>query len=77
MIETYKTNDIILASTLKLKGYPIVDIQRHGNIGTFVFHDVEDKHIKEFDLGQSLVEPLQFNNTIKSLTTAVRRLVND
>lgn len=72
--EKFRTTDINLASVLKLKGYVLADIERNGNKGTFVFLDVEDDDIKEFDLGKTLVEPVSFNNTIKQLTTSVRRM---
>lgn len=74
MIEIFKTQDIILAAVLKLKGFEITDIERMGNKGTFVFSSVSKQVVREFDLGKSLVEPITFNQAIKSLTTAVRRM---
>jgi len=73
-IENFKTTDIILASVLKLKGYTMSDIERNGNKGTFVFTDVNQDDVKEFDLGKTRVEPVTFNNAIKQLTTSVRRM---
>lgn len=73
-MEKFKTTDINLASVLKLKGYTLTDIERNGNKGTFVFLGVKDDDVKEFDLGKTLVEPVTFNNTIKQLTTSVRRM---
>lgn len=70
----FKTTDIILAAVLKLQGYTLENIIRHGNKGTFVFADVADADINEFDLGKSRVEPVTFNNAIKQLTTSVRRM---
>lgn len=74
IMEKFKTTDINLASVLKLKGYTLTDIERNGNKGTFVFLGVKDDDVKEFDLGKTLVEPVTFNNTIKQLTTSVRRM---
>ena len=74
MIEVFKTTDIVLAAVLKLKGYELDEIIRNGNKGTFVFADVDDEVIEEFDLGKSRVEPVTFNNAIKQLTTSVRRM---
>ena len=71
---TFRTTDIILASVLKLKGFSLIDIERNGNKGTFVFSKVSDQIIKDFDLGKILIEPVSFNNTIKQLTTSVRRM---
>ena len=70
----YKTTDIVLASYLRLNGYAIVEIQKQGLKGTFVFSNVADELIKAYDLGQALVEPVALNNMIKQLTTSVRRL---
>lgn len=74
MISIFKTQDIILAAVLKLKGYEMTDIERVGSKGTFVFSSVKEEDVKEFDLGKSLVEPVTFNNNIKQLTTSVRRM---
>jgi hypothetical protein len=70
----YKTSDIVLASFLRLNGYDVVRIEKSGLKGTFVFGDVDDALIQLYDLGKARVEPVAFNNTIKSLTTAVRRM---
>lgn len=74
MHDLFRTTDIILAAVLKLKGYDLIDIERVGSKGTFVFSSVNDEDVKEFDLGKSSVEPVNFNNTIKQLTTSVRRM---
>jgi len=74
-ISNFKTTDIILAAVLTLKKYKLLDIERNGGSkGTFVFQDVDQEDVKEVDLGESRVEPISFNNTIKRLTTAVRRI---
>lgn len=70
----YKTSDIVLASYLRLNGYEILRIEKAGLKGTFVFENVSDDHIQEYDFGRARVEPVAFNNAIKSLTTAVRRM---
>lgn len=71
----YKTSDIVLAATLKTKGYKLADIEIMGTKGTFVFENVDKDVLMEFDLGNVLVEPISFNNAIKQLTTSVRRLI--
>ena len=70
----YKTSDIVLASFLRLSGHEITRIEKTGMKGTFVFDGINDDLIHEYDLGRAKVEPVAFNNTIKSLTTAVRRM---
>ncbi len=74
MDDYYKTTDIILAAVLRLNDYDMVIIEKEGNKGTFVFADVDPKFITEYDLGRVRVEPVSFNNTIKQLTTSVRRM---
>ena len=73
MKENYKTSDIVLAASLKVMGYKLLDIEKQGNKGTFHFEAVDDSVINDYDLGQLLVEPVGFNNAIKALTTAARR----
>jgi len=73
-METYKTTDIILAACLRLKSYEMVTIEVSGNKGTFVFKDVGQDFVDEYDLGKLLVEPVAFNNMVKHLTTSVRRM---
>jgi len=67
------TTDIVLAAYLKVRGFKMIEIQKNGNKGTFVFNNVPDEEIDEYDLGQARVEPKSLNNEIKSLTTAARR----
>ncbi len=70
---SFSTTDIVLAAYLKTKSYKLVEILKNGNKGTFVFANVPDVMINEYDLGQSLVEPKCLNAEIKALTTAARR----
>ena len=68
----YKTSDIVLTAYLRLRGHSIVKIEKVGMKGTFHFEDIDDCLIHEYDMGRARVEPVEFNNAIKSLTTAVR-----
>lgn len=74
MAQEFTTTDIILASYLRLQGYPLVTIEKQGNKGTFVFHDVKDDDVGCYDLGNAQVEPVAFNNMVRQLTTSVRRM---
>lgn len=74
MSNEFKTTDIVLASYLRLSGYPLDRIEKQGNKGTFVFLDVRSTHLNDYDLGNAQVEPVAFNNMIKQLTTSVRRM---
>jgi hypothetical protein len=70
----YRTTDIVLAAFLRLNGVVLDCIEKSGQKGTFVFQNVPIGLISDYDLGKGLVEPVQFNNNIKSLTTSVRRI---
>jgi hypothetical protein len=70
-----ETSDIVLAATLKVKGYKLDRIDKQGNRGVFCFADVDTETLSEFDLSNCLVEPVTFNNAIKALTTATRRIL--
>ncbi len=72
----FKTTDIILASVLRLQDKPLVRIDITGNMGTFVFNDIDDQTVNSYNLGQILVEPVAFNGMIKQLTTSVRRMAS-
>lgn len=75
ILAEYKTSDIILASCLRITGCPMVSIELVGNKGVFVFENVDEDLLEDYDLGKTFVEPVSFNNTIKQLTTSVRRMV--
>ena len=68
-----QTTDIVLAAYLKLKGFKMTNIIKHGNKGTFVFDTVPETVVNEYDLGQALIEPRSLNSEIKALTTSARR----
>lgn len=70
-----ETSDIVLAATLKVRGFTLDRIEKQGNRGVFCFSDVDSEVLEEFDLGKSMVEPISFNNAIKALTTATRRII--
>jgi hypothetical protein len=72
-MDNLETTDIVLAAYLKLKGFKMTNIVRHGNKGTFVFDKVPENVINEYDIGQALIEPRALNAEIKALTTSVRR----
>jgi len=69
----FSTTDIVLAAYLKVKGFRLVEILKNGNKGTFVFTDIDEDLIDEYDLGQALVEPKKLNYEIRMLTTSCRR----
>ena len=73
-MEDFKTSDIVLAACLRMNDKEMVRIEIIGNKGTFVFADVSDDFIQQYDLGHQSVEPVSFNNTVKQLTTSVRRM---
>lgn len=76
-MESFRTTDIILAAVLRLSDIELIDIEITGNKGTFIFVNISDDFISQYDLGKCQVEPVAFNNTIKQLTTSVRRMTRD
>lgn len=74
-ISVYKTSDIVLAACLKVNGYELSTIEKMTMTkGNFVFTNVPQSFIKQYDLGKVLVEPVAFNNAVKQLTTSARRI---
>lgn len=69
----FSTTDIVLAAYLKTRGMKLLEIIKNGNKGTFIFEEVTQRTIDEYDLGQATVEPKALNYEIKALTTAARR----
>lgn len=74
MTTLYKTTDIILAACLRLNNHQLLSIEVNNTKGTFVFENVDKQLLADYDLGKVRVEPVSFNNTIKQLTTSVRRM---
>lgn len=72
-LNEYCTTDIVLAAFLKLSGAYLLRIDKRGQRGTFVFDDVDESLLNMYDLGNARVEPVAFNNSVKQLTTSVRR----
>jgi len=72
-MDRFETTDIVLAAYLKTRGIKLLEILKNGNKGTFVFGNIDDEIINQYDLGQALVEPKTLNYEIKALTTAARR----
>lgn len=73
--KTIETQDIVLASTLKVMGFRLDHIEKVGNKGIFFFNDVDESIVNDYDLGNLSVEPVAFNSAIKALTTASRRTI--
>jgi hypothetical protein len=73
---SYATADIVQAATLKHKGFKLERIACVSSRGVFYFAEVPQDLLDQFDLGQSSVEPIGFNNEIRALTTAIKRMVN-
>ena len=68
----FKTSDIVLAAALKLVGFQLDNIEKVGSKGTFIFKMVSQDFLSDFNLSKVRVEPVQFNNMIRQLTTSVK-----
>lgn len=73
--QAISTSDIVLAASLKVKGFILNRIEKNGNKGIFIFDEVDLQIIEDYDLGKCLIEPVAFNNAVKALTTATRRII--
>lgn len=71
-LNLFRTTDIILASVLRLSSYPLVSIETEGQKGTFVFEGDTSRIVKSYNLGQITIEPVEFYNMVKQLTTSVK-----
>ena len=69
----YNTQDLCLAAYLKLNGAKIVSITKDGSRGTFHLSDVDQQLLTAFSIGEATVEPQQYNNMVRTLTTSVKR----
>ncbi len=74
MTKEYRTTDIVLAAYLRINHYTMLNIEKQGQKGTFVFDNVDEEAIKTYFLGIAVVEPIAFNNAIKQLATSVKQL---
>jgi len=74
MTDNYRTTDIVLAAYLRLNNCILVNIEKQNQQGTFVFSSVSIDQVKQYQLGNAIVEPKMFNNMIKHLSNSVRGL---
>jgi hypothetical protein len=70
-----ETSDIVLAAALKVAGCPLDSIKKDGRRGVFCFSSVDDALVEDFNLGRARVEPVSFNNAVRALTTAAKRVL--
>lgn len=73
----FKTSDIVLAATLRVKGYALTAVETTGSRGIFVFEGVDDSILDHFNLGEVVVEPNIFHQSVKQLTALARRKCNE
>lgn len=69
-----KTSDIVLAAYLKIQGFNLENISVVGKQGAFTFTDVDPEVVNQYFLGNASVEPVTFNQMIRQLTTACKRM---
>lgn len=75
LLNVFRTTDIVLASCLKLHGYELKQIVCKGKQGTFVFVDVEQLVIEDFNCGRIHVDPVLFYGTVRQLSASVVRQI--
>jgi hypothetical protein len=69
----YSTDDVTLAAYLVIKEYHLKIIEKHENHGTFVFVDVPDEVVQEYECGSARVEPRKFSFEMRNLISNVRK----
>lgn len=77
-MDTFVTYDIVLAAVLRLNGNRLIEMTfqpNNRNRAYFNFEDTEEVQElnKEYLMGNTLVEPTQFHNEVRSLTTLIKR----
>jgi HAMP domain-containing protein len=77
MTTEYRTSDIVLAACLRLHDVRLDRIEIVGTRGIFIFTDVPEDFTRAFDAGEVRVEPTSFNNEIRTINKAIRRLVDN
>jgi hypothetical protein len=73
MIVEYKTTNIILAAFLKMKGFHVA-VEKSGQQCTFIFSNVPKDLLKNFQLGNTIVEPTLFYTMVKQLSSLITTL---
>lgn len=76
----YRTSDVVLAAALRVHGVKLERIEKDPQSlrrGVFIFSNVTEEILLEFDAGDMRVEPSAFNQQIRVLTTAVKRLLEN
>lgn len=74
-LTSYSTTDIVIAATLKSQGHRLVDVRLDGQRGTFVFSNIPETTIQDFNFGNLRVEPSNFHTCVKQLSAIIRRRV--
>lgn len=73
----FKTSDIVLAATLRVKGFPLSSVEVVGTRGVFVFTGVDGTTLDRFNMGEMVVEPNVYHQAVKQLTALARRKCNE
>jgi len=75
MHETFQTSDLTLAAYLLIQGYAVADITHEDGKGCFHFRDQPQRQetVLEFYNRQTTVEPIAFQDHIKSLKAMIRK----
>lgn len=71
---TYATNDIAIATALKINGFSIESIDIDFKKATFHFIDAAEPIALEIQLGQRLVDAIQFHQELRRLSALARSM---
>lgn len=73
---TYPTNNIAIATTLRVFGFKIENIDVRGRLATFHFNESAREVAKEISLGNKSVEPLAFHSELRRLSSLARAMAD-
>jgi hypothetical protein len=73
---SYSTNNIAIATTLKVYGFKIKNIFVTGRLATFEFDDSAKVVAHEITLGNKTVEPIAFHSELRRLSSLARAMAN-
>lgn len=71
---TYATNNIAVATALKVYGFKIDNISMTGRLATFHFEESAKNVAHQITLGNKTVEPIAFHAELRRLSTLARAM---
>lgn len=71
---TYSTDNIAIASALRMSGHEILNITLAGRKATFHFRDTAKADALDIQLGKKLVDAISFHQEIRHLSSLAKAM---